>query len=109
MPVSMLQLKHKYNHFLLHFSSNYFPFYCNSLGEKIEIPKNQEGGYNMLQAFAEIHEELEVAGRKVEFAESQLQVMKKKAEDLEHENNTLIEALKKKGATDEEIKNMLSK
>ena len=63
----------------------------------------------MLQAFAEIHEELEVAGRKVEFAESQLQVMKKKAEDLEHENNTLIEALKKKGATDEEIQNMLSK
>ena len=78
----------------------------------IEIPENQEGGYNMLQAFAEIkemHEELEVAGRKVEFAESQLQVMKKKAEDLEHENNTLIEALKKKGATDEEIQNMLSK
>ena len=66
----------------------------------------------MLQAFAEIremHEELEVAGRKVEFAESQLQVMKKKAEDLEHENNTLIEALKKKGATDEEIQNMLNK
>ena len=78
----------------------------------IEIPENQEGGYNMLQAFAEIkemHEELEIAGRKVEFAESQLQVMKKKAEDLEHENNTLIEALKKKGATDEEIQNMLSK
>ena len=75
----------------------------------IEIPENEEGGYNMLQAFAEIHEELEVAGRKVEFAESQLQVMKKKAEDLEHENNTLIEALKKKGATDDEIKNMLSK
>ena len=75
----------------------------------IEIPENEEGGYNMLQAFAEIHEELEVAGRKVEFAESQLQVMKKKAEDLEHENNTLIEALKKKGATDEEIQNMLSK
>ena len=35
--------------------------------------------------------------------------MKKKAEDLEHENNTLIEALKKKGTTDEEIQNMLNK
>ena len=92
----------------------------------IEIPENQEGGYNMLQAFAEIremHEELEVAGRKVEFAESQLQVMKKKAEDLELENetvklenetvkqeiNTLIEGLRKRGFTDEEIQNMLNK
>ena len=96
----------------------------------IEIPENEEGGYNMLQAFAEIHEELEVAGRKVEFAEKQLQAIKKESEDLKHENetfkqeneafkqeneafklkyNTLIEALKKKGATDEEIQNMLNK
>ena len=88
-----------------------------------EIPENEEGGYNMLQAFAEIHEELEVAGRKVEFAESQLQAMKKKTEDLEHENetvkqeinsiksenNALIEALRQRGVTDEEIQNMLNK
>ena len=68
----------------------------------------------MLQAFAEIHEELEVAGRKVEFAESQLKALKKESEDLKLENesakqeiNTLINALKQRGATDEEIKSML--
>ena len=82
----------------------------------IEIPENEEGGYNMLQAFAEIHEELEVAGRKVEFAESQLQAFKKKSEDLELENesvkqeiNTLIESLRERGFTDEEIQSMLKK
>ena len=96
----------------------------------IEIPENEEGGYNMLQAFAEIHEELEVAGRKVEFAErkaefaeSQLQAFKKKSEDLELENesvklenesvkqeiNTLIESLRKRGFTDEDIQSMLKK
>ena len=75
-----------------------------------------KGGYNMLQAFAEIHEELEVAGRKVEFAENQLQAIKKKAEDLEHENetvkhdiNTLIEGLRERGFTDEDIQSMLKK
>ena len=89
----------------------------------IEIPENEEGGYNMLQAFAEIHEELEVAGRKVEFAErkaefaeSQLQAFKKKSEDLElenenvkHEINTLIESLRERGFTDEDIQSMLKK
>ena len=82
----------------------------------IEIPENKEGGYNMLQAFAEIHEELEVAGRKVEFAESQLQAFKKKSEDLElenenvkHEINTLIESLRERGFTDEDIQSMLKK
>ena len=77
----------------------------------------------MLQAFAEKHEELEVAGRKVEFAErkaefaeSQLQAFKKKSEDLELENesvkqeiNTLIESLRERGFTDEEIQSMLKK
>ena len=77
----------------------------------------------MLQAFAEIHEELEVAGRKVEFAErkaefaeSQLQAFKKKSEDLELENenvkqeiNTLIESLRERGFTDEDIQSMLKK
>ena len=89
----------------------------------IEILENEEGGYNMLQAFAEIHEELEVAGRKVEFAErkaefaeSQLQAFKKKSEDLELENenvkqeiNTLIESLRERGFTDEDIQSMLKK
>ena len=110
----------------------------------IEIPENKEGGYNMLQAFAEIHEELEIAGRKVEFAESQLKALKKKSEDLELENenvklenesiklenesvkqeinsvklenesvkhdiNTLIESLRERGFTDEEIQSMLKK
>ena len=89
----------------------------------IEIPENEEGGYNMLQAFAEIHEELEVAGRKVEFAErkaefaeSQLKAFKKKSEDLElenenvkHEINTLIESLRERGFTDEDIQSMLKK
>jgi len=103
----------------------------------IEIPENEEGGYNMLQAFAEIHEELEVAGRKVEFAESQLKALKKESENLKlenetvkqeinsvklenesvklenesvkHEINTLIESLRERGFTDEEIQSMLKK
>ena len=89
----------------------------------IEIPENEEGGYNMLQAFAEIHEELEVAGRKVEFAESQLKALKKESEDLKLENetvkqeinsvkleiNTLIESLRERGFTDEDIQSMLKK
>ena len=93
-----------------------------SVKPHIEVPENKKEESSMLQTFAEIHDELKSAGKKFEFAERQLQEMKKKSEDLELENvtvkqenetvkqeiSTLIEALRKRGFTNEEIQGMLN-
>ena len=60
-----------------------------------------------LQAFAEIremHEELEVAGRKVEFAESQIKALKKESEDLKLENETVKQEINSVKRENENVK-----